>query len=207
MNWLIIVSILVILAVLIVSLYFFIFSEKLQKNKSGQALDKKASAIAKDDVNRIFDNEFREELRNRGRLQFEKIISENAMFLQQDLRLTTSQLNDYLKDEIKKVLREEFAKYEESISTAKDLALKSLEQTNQAIEQQRELLEKQLKEQTAREKQQIIERFENEMASVINHYLLLAIGNEIDLTSQLDFILQNLEDNKQAIIEDIRSGS
>ena len=34
----------------------------------------------------IFDDQFREELRNRGRLHFEKIIGENAMFLQQDLR-------------------------------------------------------------------------------------------------------------------------
>jgi len=41
-------------------------------------------------------------LRNRGRLHFEKIIGENAMFLQQDLRLTTSQLNEYMKAEITK---------------------------------------------------------------------------------------------------------
>lgn len=207
MNWLVIISVLVILIVLIVSLYFAGLGERFKKNKSGQTLDKKASNIVKDDVNRIFDNEFREELRNRGRLHFEKIISENAMFLQQDLRLTTSQLNDYLKDEIKKVLKEEFAKYEESIKIAKDLALKSIEQTNQAIEQQRIILEKQLKDQTELEKKQIIDRFEKSMASIVNHYLLLAIGNEIDLTSQLDFILQNLEDNKQAIIEDIKNGS
>ena len=207
MNWLVIIIILVILLVLFISIYFAGFGEKFKKNKSGQSLDKQASNIAKDDVNRIFDNEFREELRNRGRLHFEKIISENAMFLQQDLRLTTSQLNDYLKDEIKKVLKEEFAKYEESITIAKDLALKSIEQTNQAIEQQRVILEKQLKDQTELEKKQIIDRFEKSMASIVNHYLLLAIGNEIDLNAQLDFIMQNLEDNKQAIIEDIKNGS
>src|SRR5664280_2655563 len=55
---------------------------------------------AEDDVEHIFNDTFREELRNRGRLHFEKIISENAMFLQQELRLTTSQLNEYMKDEI-----------------------------------------------------------------------------------------------------------
>src|ERR1700755_291089 len=57
------------------------------------------------DVEHIFNTEFREELRNRGRLHFEKIISENAMFLQQDLRLTTAQINDFMKDEIKKTLK------------------------------------------------------------------------------------------------------
>src|SRR5579864_2713305 len=67
---------------------------------------------AEQDVEHIFNDEFRQELRNRGRLHFEKIIGENAMFLQQDLRLTTSQLNDYMKTEITRTLKEEFAKYE-----------------------------------------------------------------------------------------------
>ena len=64
------------------------------------------SDVVEKDVERVFDDEFREELKNRGRLHFEKIIGENAMFLQQDLRLTTSQLNDYMKNEIKKVLED-----------------------------------------------------------------------------------------------------
>ena len=55
---------------------------------------------AEEDVEHIFNDTFREELRNRGRLHFEKIISENAMFLQQDLRLTTSQLNEYMKEDL-----------------------------------------------------------------------------------------------------------
>ncbi len=50
--------------------------------------------LAEKDVEHIFNEEFREELRNRGRLHFEKIIGENSMFLQQDLRLTTSELNE-----------------------------------------------------------------------------------------------------------------
>src|ERR1017187_8117089 len=63
------------------------------------------------DVEHIFNEEFREELRNRGRLHFEKIISDSATFLQQDLRLTTAQLNEYMKSEMAAKLKEEFAKY------------------------------------------------------------------------------------------------
>src|SRR5581483_10973584 len=92
------------------------------------------------DVEHIFNQEFREELRNRGRLHFEKIIGENAMFLQQDLRLTTSQLNDYMKSEITTKLTEEFSKYEQSIMDAKQLAIESIQKTNTAIDEQRQLL-------------------------------------------------------------------
>src|SRR5688500_12112826 len=75
-----------------------------------------AQQAAEDDVEHIFNEEFREELRNRGRLHFEKILGENAMFLQQDLRLTTAQLNDYMKGEISRELKEAFLNYQGAIT-------------------------------------------------------------------------------------------
>jgi hypothetical protein len=204
------ITILVVLLVLgAVGVWFVIRGDKDHqgKQKTGQEVDEKVSKIAQQDVEHIFDDEFREELRNRGRLHFEKIIGENAMFLQQDLRLTTSQLNDYMKDEIKSVLQEEFSKYEESIASAKDLALESIEKTKTAIDQQRLILEKQMNEQAEAEKQRILDHFEANMAGIVNHYVLSAIGSEIDLTTQLDYIFQNLEENKEDMIKDIRSGT
>ncbi len=159
--------------------------------------------LAEQDVEHIFNNEFREELRNRGRLHFEKIIGENAMFLQQDLRLTTSQLNEYMKTEISRTLKEEFAKYEQSIMDAKQLAIDSIAKTQQAVEEQREILNKQLKEQVAAEKERLIKAFEQNMAEIINHYVLAAVGDQIDLGDQLEYILTDLEANKTAIIEDL----
>lgn len=155
----------------------------------------------------IFDDEFREELRNRGRLHFEKVIGENAMFLQQDLRQTTSQLNDYMRAEITKTLQEEFKKYEQSISDAKKLALDSIDKTISTIEQQRQFLQTQLQTQSEAQKAKIIESFEVEMAGIINHYVVKAIGNQIDLSDQLDYILAELEANKTAIVEDIKRGT
>lgn len=179
----------------------------LRSNSSGASKSDSLNDSAREDVEHIFNDEFREELRNRGRLHFEKIIGENAMFLQQDLRLTTSQLNEYMKAEIKKELEEEFKKYEESIGSAKQLAVDAIQKTQEVVELQRTELEKQMSEQAFEEKQRIIAKFEKDMADIVNHYLLAAIGNEIDLTIQLDYIFQYLEQNKQAIIEDIRSGT
>lgn len=162
---------------------------------------------AEDDVERIFNTEFREELRNRGRLHFEKIIGENAMFLQQDLRLTTSQLNEYMKSEITRKLQEEFDKYEQSIMDAKQLAIDSIEKTNQAIEQQRAMLSQQVEQEMIQERARLVKRFEEDMAEIINHYIMAAIGDQIDLSDQLEYILSELESNKQAILEDITRGA
>ena len=164
-------------------------------------------ALAAEDVEHIFNNEFREELRNRGRLHFEKIIGENAMFLQQDLRETTSQLNDYMRTELTRTLQEEFKKYEQSISDAKQIALGSIEKTITTIEQQRTFMEQQLQAQTQANKEHMIKQFEQDMATIVNHYVVKAIGDQIDLSDQLEYILGQLETNKAAILEDIRHGT
>jgi hypothetical protein len=162
---------------------------------------------AKKDVEHIFNDEFREELRNRGRLHFEKILGENAMFLQQDLRLTTSQLNDYMKDQISKDLKDAFANYESAITDAKQMAVDSIEKTKATIDEQRQILTTQLEKEVSDEKAARIKRFEENMADVVNHYVLAAIGNQIDLNDQLEYILGQLEANKKAILEDVVNGA
>lgn len=165
------------------------------------------TSAAEKDVERIFNDDFREELRNRARLHFEKIIGENAMFLQQDLRLTTSQLNEYMKSEITKTLQEEFTKYEQSINDAKQLAIDSISKTQSAIEEERQILHDNLTTEFATERDRQIKRFQENMAEIVNHYVLEAVGNEIDLSDQLEFILGQLEANKAELVEDIRSGA
>lgn len=162
---------------------------------------------AEHDVEHIFNAEFRNELRNRGRLHFEKILGENAMFLQQDLRLTTAQLNDYMKDEITRQLKEAFANYESAIGDAKQLAVESIEKTKTAIDEQRQAMSSQLEKDIAAERERRIQRFESNMADVVNHYILTAIGGQIDLSDQLEYILGELEANKQAIVEDVTHGA
>lgn len=175
--------------------------------KEAQNGDPAYADQAEKDIEHIFNDEFREELRNRGRLHFEKIIGENAMFLQQDLRLTTSQLNEFMKQEITKKLEEEFTKYEESITDAKQLALDSINKTQEAIEQQRQIMSQQLQQEVAEEKARVIKHFQDNMADIVNHYVLAAIGDQIDLNDQLEYILADLEANKAAIVQDITDGA
>lgn len=186
---------------------FIYLAVKLSRSAAVQKTAQDFEADAEKDVEHIFNDEFREELRNRGRLHFEKILGENAMFLQQDLRLTTSQLNDYMKDQISHDLKEAFANYESAISDAKQLAVESIEKTKEAIDDQRSALSSQLEKEVSDEKARRIKRFDENMADVVNHYVLAAIGNQIDLNDQLEYILGELEANKQAILEDVVNGA
>ena len=186
---------------------FIYLAIHLKQANAAQKSIEDFEADAERDVEHIFNEEFREELRNRGRLHFEKILGENAMFLQQDLRLTTSQLNDYMKDQISKDLKDAFANYESAISDAKQLAVESIEKTKQTIDEQRHIMSTQLEKEVNEEKARRIQRFEENMAGVVNHYVLAAIGNQIDLNDQLEYILGELEAHKKEIVQDVTNGA
>ncbi len=173
------------------------------KGKGGNDFDN----AAKEDIEHIFNEEFREELRNHGRLYFEKVIGENAMFLKQDLQETTAQLNDYVRSEITRTLQEEFKKYEQSIADAKQIALSSIQKSIATIDQQRQFMQQQMFSLSETQKAQALARFEAEMAGIINHYILRAVGSQVDLSDQLDYIMRELEANKKAILEDIKTGA
>ncbi|MCA9348129.1 hypothetical protein KC867_01835 [Candidatus Saccharibacteria bacterium] len=159
------------------------------------------------DIDSIFDDEYREELRNRGRLYFEKIIGENAEFLQQDLRLTTSQINEFMKQEITKTLQEEFAKYEQAIEESKKIALESIQNVQSSLDEERQALRAKFQAEADAQREKVIQHFENNMGEIVNRYILDAIGSEMDLSSQLTYILAELQSNKEDILNDIRNGA
>jgi F0F1-type ATP synthase membrane subunit b/b' len=112
-----------------------------------------------------------------------------------------------MKQEISHKLQEEFAKYEQSITDAKQLAVESIQKTNQAVDEQRKLLSGQIQQEFKDEKARVVKQFEANMADIINHYVLAAIGDQIDLSDQLEYIIADLESNKTAILEDISNES
>ncbi len=166
-------------------------------------LDKAYSDIAEEDVNHLFNKEFREELRNRGRLRFERVVDENAMFLKQDMDLTISQLNDYLKHEISAKLNDEFAVYSKAMKEAQELTLGSLQKTAEELtEQRQQMLDAMRKGVTAREAG-MLKAFENNMAEIVEHYVLQSLGSQFDMRAQLPYIMKEMETHKKEMMEDM----
>jgi hypothetical protein len=182
-------------------------SSSKNHKSGGNDLSQTVGDAPEQNAQQIFNDEFKEELRNRGRLHFEKILSESSMFLQQDLRLTTSQLNEYMKSEITSKLQSELSNYEQAINDAKQLAIESIKKTNAALDEQRTHMTDQIKAEIVAEKARLVERFEQNMTDIVNHYLVASIGNQIDLNDQLEYILSDFEANKTAILEDMKNGS
>ena len=178
-------------------------AKKKKSAKSKEELEKNYEQMMQEDVYHIFSNEFHEELRNKARLDFQKVINENAMFLQQDLRLTTSEINDYLKKEVSTRLEEEFMAYQQSIKDVQQAAVESINTTVQAAEQQQKLLSKQVEDEVTGQKSHMVEAFEKNMAQVVNHYIVQALGEQLELKEQLPYIIRELEANKESMKKDM----
>lgn len=144
-------------------------------------------------VTEAFTEDFREELRQRARQQFEKIIHENAMFLQQDVRVSASQLDDFMKKEVIATLQQELAKHHQAIEQTKQMVTDTL--TKNQSELQRQLAE---------EKERRIKHLDEHMAEIVKTYVMAAVGETIDVDKQLALVVDNLNAHKAEIIEDIR---
>ncbi len=173
------------------------------KSQTKQELAESYEKLMQDNVYHIFTKEFHEELRNKARLDFQKVISENAMFLQQDLRLTTSEINEYLKEEMSGKLKEEFAAYQQSIKDVQQEAVDSINRTVSAAQEQQALLASKMQEDTEAQKAQIVAHFEANMAEIVSHYILKTVGNEIDLKDQIPYIVREMQAQKEAMRKDM----
>jgi hypothetical protein len=178
---------------------------RLQADRGSQkTLGETYADMAEEETAHLFNKEFREELRNRGRLRFEKIIDENAMFMKQDLDLTVSQLNEYMKQQVSQKLDTGFDAYTKAMQEAQELALGSLQKTAEEVEAQRTKLSNTLKEDVAAREAALLKVYEQNMAEIIEHYVLQSLGEALDMKAQLPYIMKQLEASKEDIIKDMQ---
>ncbi len=86
---------------------------------------------------------------------------------------------------------------------AQESALRTLTQSAKALEEQSKQLSSTLEQSVTKQKEIMTRAFEENMAQVIEHYLLGAFGDQYDMKAQVPLIIQQMTDNKQAIMDDM----
>jgi len=111
--------------------------------------------------------------------------------------------------EIGKVSGEALANLQESIAKEQAVVLAAFKEEQDAIlndlrGQHQELAEK-VNQMVEEEVTRRITRFESEMTRIISTYARQAFTNSIDIDAQLTYILDELEQNKETIVGDLRN--
>jgi hypothetical protein len=160
--------------------------------------------MATEDIDHLFNMEFREELRNSGRLHFENLIAKNAALVNQSLTDAIKQLDQYTKQDINSELAKDLSAYTKTMQAAQASVKATLEKSAVSIEQQQQATLAALNKQITDQQEALIKAYEKNMAKIIEHYLLEALGQQFDLKTQLPQIIAQMETNKQAMIEDMK---
>lgn len=92
----------------------------------------------------------------------------------------------------------------EQIEDAQNTALQVLSSSAKALEEQHKQLGDIIEKSVAEQKAMMTDMFEQNMARIIEHYLLGALGDQYDLKAQLPAIIKQMEENKQAIVDDMK---
>jgi len=120
------------------------------------------------------------------------------------------QISATLEENVKKQETELNAAFEEnkahiaSMKDAQNTAMESLNRSAQALEEQHNQLNDTLKSNVAKQEEVLVTGFESNMAQIVEHYLLGALGNQYDMKAQIPSIIQELEANKKAIVDDMK---
>lgn len=101
------------------------------------------------------------------------------------------------------VFEENMARVTET-KEAQATALESLNRSAKALEEQHEQLAQTLQKTVADQETILVKVFEDNMAQIIEHYLLGALGDQFDMKAQLPLIIKQMETNKQAIVDDMK---
>lgn len=92
----------------------------------------------------------------------------------------------------------------EATKQAQDAALATLNQSAQALSEQHQQLSQTMQKSVADQETMLVDVFEDNMAQVIEHYLLGALGDQYDMKAQLPLIIGQMKQNKQAIMDDMK---
>ena len=84
------------------------------------------------------------------------------------------------------------------------LTLKWLAHSVEALQTQHEQLEQMIQKNVVEQEDRILGMFEQNMAAIVEHYLLGALGDQYDLKAQLPSIIKQMEANKKDIVDDMK---
>lgn len=133
-------------------------------------------------------------------------MTENAESLQkqyQDLRtMLQSNITDQ-KTTLTNIFEENKVRIAD-MQKSQDLALDALNSSTKALQEQHEMIQQTFQQTVAKQEDLLVNQFEQNMSKVVEHYLLSALGDQYDFKAQLPAIIEQMEANKQALIDDIK---
>lgn len=91
-----------------------------------------------------------------------------------------------------------------AMKEVQDMAVEALNRSSQLLKDQHQQLNAALQKNVLYQEEILVNGFQENMARVIEHYLLSALGEQFDVKAQLPSIIKQMDANKQELMDDMK---
>ncbi|HSH31643.1 MAG TPA: hypothetical protein VK963_03185, partial [Candidatus Saccharimonadales bacterium] len=123
-----------------------------------------------------------------------------------DLAETSGRINHQLEALSTKVITEQLGEYQKTLVEMRQTAIASVGQIQAAIEEQRARLEQDINQDLEAQKQRLVAKLDQKIGDIVAAYMVEALGSQVDLGAQSQYLFKTLEANKAELKQDILSG-
>lgn len=146
------------------------------------------------------------ELEAKLKIAYEEQIDAASEQFGVDLKATSTHLSEQVTRLTTSVIEEELTGYQQTLEEVRKVATETMEQIHQAVEGQRIELRQNMEKELADERQRLVAQFDTRLGDIVAAYVAESLGGGVDLGSQLQYITQTLEANRDALKKDLLGG-
>lgn len=159
--------------------------------------------VHQDAIEDVLSEEFLGQLRNQAQLQLNNTVKAMDQNLQEAMQASYQKLLTGIEGEAAKIINGELEQYRQTLAEARTSAANVSKEAEKQLIEAKESIQKEAQAAIHEEKQQLLEKLDNKLSDIITHYLVEALGEHVDLGSQKEYILSQLEAHKEEIKQDI----
>lgn len=135
---------------------------------------------------------------------FEQAVAESSQQFKADLGDTSKKLNTLIVRLTTEVVERELDDYRQGLVAARQQALTSLQQMQQAVEAKQKELEADVNSELAKRQAYLMERLDKRLGQAVTTYLVESLGQGADLGAQREYMLAQLEAHKDELKKEVQ---
>lgn len=135
--------------------------------------------------------------------KFISAINQSVSQLQDNLQVTTNDINNLIKKMAVEVVNNELQEYRDGLAKLHEQAEKDLGEMSQNMRSHETELQTKMAEEVAAEKQRLLKQIDTKLGDAVGSFLLENLGKNVDLGSQSAYLMSLLEEHKDEFKKEV----
>ena len=151
--------------------------------------------------------EVKEHLLKLSQEQFQSVVKQSALQLQQQLGNSSIQINSLVQKFATDIVENEMQRYRQELDKLRMQADDHMGAVRQEMEKHKGELKAKMQQEVAAEKQRLIQQIDAKLADAVGSFLIETLRHNVDLGNQKDYLVAMLEEHKADFKKEVEDGA